>query len=191
VGVISTTCATCPVDVTGWQCGCNPFFGLLPWSVFLPLAILLSYLFVIVVECARTKKRILVTTALAVVLISYIVLLASVNRNESGIVAPIGFVIGFLGFALSAVLALRTRFRNEKVPSVLFISLMLSVIPLVGFLFMTYTIFHSFSTASKSREVWHEDIERSFADSNYCTQDSDCKVLHLGGHILNSGATNS
>jgi hypothetical protein len=88
----------------------------------------------------NVKTHLLSTVALIIVLVSYAILLASVNHDASGTNVPIGFLIGFIGFDLSLTATLLDKFRRKKVALVTFVSLMLSIIPLLGFLFMAYTI---------------------------------------------------
>src|SRR3989344_2965379 len=40
---------------------------------------------------------------------------------------------------------------------------------------------------SQSCEVWHSNIEQAFVDDNYCTADSDCQAIPLGGKLVEFG----
>ena len=88
----------------------------------------------------KNKDRVLSTVALVIVLISYVVLLPSVNRDETGTIAPIGFVLGFVGFVLSITSVFRNKANKGKIATITYIALMLSIIPLLGFMFMAWTL---------------------------------------------------
>jgi len=43
IGVLFIVCIECMTGDTSWRCGCNPFFGLMPWIVFVPFSVVSSY----------------------------------------------------------------------------------------------------------------------------------------------------
>jgi hypothetical protein len=53
VGYLSLTDVKCPEGVSSWRCGLNPFWGLMPWKVFVPSALAGSYL----ISCLIFLKR--------------------------------------------------------------------------------------------------------------------------------------
>ena len=44
IGFLSLTDVKCPQGISSWRCGLNPFFGLVPWKVFVPSSLVASYL---------------------------------------------------------------------------------------------------------------------------------------------------
>ena len=44
IGAIFWKDVKCPAGVISWRCGVNPFWGLMPWKLFIPFAMLISYL---------------------------------------------------------------------------------------------------------------------------------------------------
>lgn len=56
LGAFAQLCVKCVINDTGWRCGCNPVFGLMPWSVFIPVSIILLLVIPCVIENTIKKK---------------------------------------------------------------------------------------------------------------------------------------
>lgn len=54
-GFITVVCKSCPIGVVGWHCGCNPLFGLMPWAVFIPPALVFSYIIAVITNSILKK----------------------------------------------------------------------------------------------------------------------------------------
>jgi hypothetical protein len=41
--------------------------------------------------------------------------------------------------------------------------------------------------SSSNCQIWHDNIEQAFVNDNYCSKDSDCQAIPLGGKLVEFG----